>query len=35
VQSFIWWRDSLAELGRVADARDLITSATFYVEHTQ
>jgi SAM-dependent methyltransferase len=35
VQPFTWWKDSLAELGRVADARDLITSATFYVEHAR
>jgi SAM-dependent methyltransferase len=32
VQSFVWWRDSIAELGRVTDARDLLASATFYVE---
>ena len=32
VQSFMWWRESWSELGAVTDARDLITSATFYVE---
>ena len=33
VQPFTWWRDSLRELGRVADARDLLHAATFYLEH--
>jgi len=32
VQSFPWWKDSIAEVGRVVDARDLINAATFYVE---
>ena len=32
VQPFNWWRGSLEELGVVVDARDLINSATFYVE---
>lgn len=31
VQSFVWWRDSLRELGRVTDARDLHTDACFVV----
>lgn len=33
VQSFVWWKNSLSELGRVTDARDLVHAATFYVEH--
>jgi len=32
VQSYAWWKDALAEVGRVTDARDLLHSATFYVE---
>lgn len=32
VQSFVWWRDSLREIGNVTDARDLINSALFFVE---
>jgi SAM-dependent methyltransferase len=35
VQSFLWWKESLAELGRVTDARDLHHAATFYVEHAR
>jgi SAM-dependent methyltransferase len=31
VESFVWWRDSLAELGNVLDARDLHNSALFLV----
>ena len=31
VQSFTWWRDSLAELGTVLDARDLHHNAVFFV----
>ena len=31
VQSFVWWRDSLREVGQVKDARDLLHSATFLV----
>lgn len=29
VQSFTWWRDLLAEVGEVVEARDLITDAVF------
>lgn len=32
VQSYLWWKESLSELGRVSDARDLLHAATFYVE---
>lgn len=32
VQGYLWWKDSLSELGRVSDARDLLHAATFYVE---
>lgn len=32
VQPFTWWKSSLGELGNVTDARDLLNSATFYVE---
>jgi SAM-dependent methyltransferase len=32
VQPYIWWRDRLAELGTVRDARDLLTNALFVVE---
>lgn len=31
VEPFVWWRDSLRELGTVLDARDLHTSAAFFV----
>lgn len=31
VQSYLWWRDSLKELGTVTDARDLLNSAVFFV----
>jgi SAM-dependent methyltransferase len=31
VQPFTWWRDALRELGTVEEARDLLTSAVFYV----
>jgi len=31
VQPFTWWRDSLSEVGRVADARDLIHTGLFWV----
>lgn len=31
VASFVWWRDSLRELGTVEDARDLGDVALFYV----
>lgn len=34
VQSFVWWRDSLGELGTLADARDLLNSAIFLVVPT-
>lgn len=29
---FTWWRDSLAEIGTVVDARDLVNNAVFLVE---
>lgn len=32
VQPFVWWKDSLGEVGHVTEARDLITTAIFYVE---
>jgi SAM-dependent methyltransferase len=32
VQSYGWWKDSLSEIGRVTDARDLLHAGTFYVE---
>jgi SAM-dependent methyltransferase len=32
VQPFQWWKDSLNEVGRVVDARDLISNAVFVVE---
>jgi SAM-dependent methyltransferase len=32
VQSFDWWKQSLNEVGRVVDARDLISNAVFVVE---
>jgi len=31
VQQFTWWRESLHELGRVVEARDLLTHAVFMV----
>lgn len=31
VQSFVWWRDSLNDVGRVEDARDLHHAACFFV----
>lgn len=31
VQSFVWWRDSLRELGTVVEARDLLNRAVFLV----
>jgi hypothetical protein len=31
VEGFVWWRDSLRELGTVVEARDLIQSAVFLV----
>jgi SAM-dependent methyltransferase len=31
VESFVWWRDSLREVGDVVDARDLHQAATFYL----
>jgi SAM-dependent methyltransferase len=31
VQQFVWWRDSLKELGTVIEARDMIVTATFFV----
>lgn len=31
VQSFVWWRDAIRELGHVEDARDLMIAAMFYV----
>lgn len=31
VQSFVWWRDSLNDVGQVEDARDLHHAACFYV----
>lgn len=31
VQPFAWWRDHLGEVGRVAEARDLLNAAAFYV----
>lgn len=32
VQSFVWWREALREVGRVTDARDLLADAVFVVE---
>jgi len=32
VKPFLWWRDKLAELGKVVDARDLISNGMYYVE---
>lgn len=31
VESFVWWRDNLAEVGEVAEARDLHEAAVFFV----
>jgi SAM-dependent methyltransferase len=31
VESFLWWRDSLREVGQVTDARDLIASGLYWV----
>ncbi len=31
VQPFVWWRDHLATVGRVLEARDLLIDATFWV----
>jgi SAM-dependent methyltransferase len=31
VQPFTWWRDGIASLGELVDARDLLGNATFYV----
>lgn len=31
VQSFVWWRDRLAELGEVLEARDLLTTGVYFV----
>jgi hypothetical protein len=31
VESFIWWRDRLREIGTVHDARDLLGEGIFYV----
>jgi ubiquinone/menaquinone biosynthesis C-methylase UbiE len=32
VEPFTWWRDSLSELGRVVEARDLLDCGVFLVE---
>lgn len=32
VQPFVWWRDSLRELGTLIEARDLLTDAIFVVQ---
>lgn len=32
VRPFTWWRDRLAELGRVVECRDLINAGLYYVE---
>lgn len=32
VQSFVWWKDRLASLGVVREARDLIDTGLYYVE---
>jgi 2-polyprenyl-3-methyl-5-hydroxy-6-metoxy-1,4-benzoquinol methylase len=32
VQPFLWWKASLAEVGTVREARDLLTVGIFYVE---
>lgn len=32
VRPFVWWRDHLAELGRVVEARDLVRSGVYLVQ---
>jgi hypothetical protein len=32
VRTFVWWRDSIKELGTVVEARDMLDRATFYVK---
>jgi len=32
LQSYTWWRDSLAEVGRVVEARDLINRGLYFVK---
>lgn len=32
VQPYTWWRDSLAELGHLVEARDLLGEGVFYVQ---
>jgi 2-polyprenyl-3-methyl-5-hydroxy-6-metoxy-1,4-benzoquinol methylase len=32
IQSFPWWRDNLNELGKVVEARDMISNGVFLVE---
>lgn len=32
VQEFTWWRDALAELGRLVEARDVLVGGLFYLE---
>jgi SAM-dependent methyltransferase len=32
VESFVWWRDRLKELGTVREARDLLHTGVYYVE---
>lgn len=32
IHEFVWWRDSLRELGHLTEARDLIGQAAFYLE---
>jgi 2-polyprenyl-3-methyl-5-hydroxy-6-metoxy-1,4-benzoquinol methylase len=31
VESFVWWRDSIGEIGKVEEARDLWRTGTFWV----
>jgi SAM-dependent methyltransferase len=31
VKQFVWWRDSIKELGAMVEARDMIGAATFFV----
>jgi 2-polyprenyl-3-methyl-5-hydroxy-6-metoxy-1,4-benzoquinol methylase len=31
IESFVWWRDSIGEIGTVEEARDLWRTATFWV----
>ncbi len=33
VRPFTWWRDQLAEISHVVEARDFLTSAAFLVQH--